>query len=102
MSLQRARKAAASGDWDEAYRLLTKADSDGRLGPGDLPLLAEVAYASGHLDATIEAWERTHGLCAQAGDPVAAAGAAVRLAMHLLLDTALMAPVRGWLARAER
>lgn len=22
--------------------------------------------------------------------------------MHLLLDTALMAPVRGWLARAER
>src|SRR5215210_3525138 len=102
MSLQRARKAAASGDWDEAYRLLTKADSDGRLGPGDLPLLAEVAYASGHLDATIEAWERTHGLCAQAGNRVAAAGAAVRLAMHLLLDTALMAPVRGWLARAER
>src|SRR4051812_44505834 len=38
----------------------------------------------------------------QAGDPVAAAGAAVRVAMHLLFDTALMAPVRGWLARAER
>ena len=37
----------------------------------------------------------------QAGDPVAAAGAAVRVAMHLLLDTALMAPVRGWFARAE-
>jgi tetratricopeptide (TPR) repeat protein len=33
---------------------------------------------------------------------VAAAGAAVRVAMHLLFDTALMAPVRGWLARAER
>ena len=38
----------------------------------------------------------------QAGDQVAAAGAAVRVAMHLLFDTALMAPVRGWLARAER
>ena len=38
----------------------------------------------------------------RAGDEVAAAGAAVRLAMHLLFDTALMAPVRGWLARAER
>ena len=38
----------------------------------------------------------------RAGDDVAAAGAAVRVAMHLLFDTALMAPVRGWLARAER
>ena len=38
----------------------------------------------------------------RAGDPVAAAGAAVRVAMHLLFDTALMAPVRGWLARAEQ
>jgi tetratricopeptide (TPR) repeat protein len=38
----------------------------------------------------------------QAGDHFAAAGAAVRVAMHLLFDTALMAPVRGWLARADR
>jgi tetratricopeptide (TPR) repeat protein len=102
MSLERAREAAASGDWDEGYGLLMKADSDGQLGPGDLPLLAEVAYAAGELDVTIDAWERTHALCVDAGDAVAAAGAAVRLAMHLLLDTALMAPVRGWLARAER
>jgi tetratricopeptide (TPR) repeat protein len=102
MSLERAREAAASGDWDEAYGLLMKADSDGLIGPSDLPLLAEVAYAAGRLDVTIEAWERAHALCVQAGDTVAAAGAAVRLAMHLLLDTALMAPVRGWLGRAER
>ena len=102
MSLEPAREAAANGDWDEAYTLLMKADSDGLMGPEVLPLLAEVAYAAGHLDVTIEAWERTHAQCVEAGDPVAAAGAAVRLAMHLLLDTALMAPVRGWLARAER
>jgi tetratricopeptide (TPR) repeat protein len=102
MSVPRAEEAAAKGDWDDAYGLLTKADSDGPLGAGELPLLAEAAYAAGQLDATIEAWERTHALCVQAGDPVAAAHAAVRLAMHLLLDTALMAPVRGWLARAER
>jgi tetratricopeptide (TPR) repeat protein len=38
----------------------------------------------------------------RADDRVRAAGAAVRVAMHLLFDTALMAPVRGWLARAER
>ena len=102
MSLKRAREAASSGDWEEAYGLLMRADSDGLIGPGELPLLAEVAYAAGELDVTIEVWERTHALCVQAGDNVAAAGAAVRLAMHLLLDTALMAPVRGWLARAER
>ena len=65
-------------------------------------MLGEVAYAAGHLDVTIEAWERAHGAFLQAGDEIAAAGAAVRVAMHLLLDTALMAPVRGWLGRAER
>jgi tetratricopeptide (TPR) repeat protein len=101
MSVPGAREAAAQGAWEEAYALLVRADADGLLGPAELPLLGEVAYAAGHLDVTIEAWERTHRLCVQAGDPVAAAAAAVRVAMHLLLDTALMAPVRGWLARAE-
>ncbi len=62
MSVQRARAAAAGGDWDGAYDLLTKADADGLVGPAELPLLGEVAYAAGHLDATIEAWERTHAL----------------------------------------
>ena len=79
-----------------------KADADGLAGPADLSLLGEVAYAAGHLDVTIEAWERAYALCVEAGDKDAAAGAAVRVAMHLLFDTALMAPVRGWLARAER
>src|SRR5215210_6692546 len=102
MALQPAREAAANGEWHQAYDFLMQADSDGLLGRDDLPLLAETSYAAGHLDVTIEALERTHALCVQAGDPAAAAGAAVRLAMHLLLDTALMAPVRGWLARAER
>jgi hypothetical protein len=102
MSVERGQAAAARGDWTEAYDVLTTADADGLLGPADLPLLAEVAYAAGHLDVTIEAWERAHLLCAEAGDHVSAAGAAVRVAMHMLLDTALMAPVRGWLARAER
>ncbi len=102
MSVPDAREAAARGDWEEAYDRLMKADADGPMGPAELGLLGEVAYAAGHLDVTIEAWERAHTLCVQAGDPVAAAAAAVRVAMHLLLDTALMAPVRGWLARAER
>src|SRR5215211_6389559 len=101
MSLQRAREAVARGSWDDAFDLIMEADTNGLLAATDLPVLGEVAYAAGHLDVTIEAWERAHVLGVEAGDPVAAAGAAVRVAMHLLLDTALMAPVRGWLARAE-
>src|SRR5258707_14346743 len=100
--LERARVAAASGEWDEAYALLDEADGARLVSAADLPLLAEVAYAAGHLDVTIDTWERAHAEAVRAGEPVAAAGAAVRVAMHLLFDTALMAPVRGWLARADR
>jgi tetratricopeptide (TPR) repeat protein len=100
--VERARVLAAEGDWQEAFDLLMEADAEGVLAAPDLPVLGEVAYAAGHLDVTIEAWERAHSAFMQEGDHVAAAAAAVRVAMHLLFDTALMAPVRGWLARAER
>jgi tetratricopeptide (TPR) repeat protein len=100
--LERGQAAATRSDWRSAFDLLMEADRDGLLTPVDLPLLSEVAYAAGHLDVTIETWERTHAECLRAGDRLAAAGAAVRVAMHLLFDTALMAPVRGWLTRAER
>jgi len=100
--VERARDAAALKDWRQAFDLLMEADAGGLLAPTDLPVLGEVAYAAGQLNVTIEAWERAHAASMQAGDQVAAAAAAVRVAMHLLFDTALMAPVRGWLARAER
>jgi tetratricopeptide (TPR) repeat protein len=97
----RARVAFGLHEWDEAFELLMRADASGSLPAADLPLLGESAYASGHLDACIEAWERAHAATMLAGDDLAAAAAAVRVAMHVLFDTALMAPVRGWLARAE-
>jgi tetratricopeptide (TPR) repeat protein len=100
--VERAYSAVARGDWEQAFDLLVAADTDGVLTPAELPVLGEVAYAAGHLEVTIEAWERAHAACLQAGDQVAAAGAAARVAMHLLFDTALLAPVRGWLARAQR
>jgi len=100
--VERARDAAALKDWQHAYDLVMEADNERRLAATDLALLGEVAYAAGHLDVVIEAWERAHAAHLQAGDQVAAAGAAVRVAMHLIFDTALMAPVRGWLARVEQ
>ena len=66
--LQRARDAASRGDWGTAFELFMKADADGLAGPADLGVLGEVAYAAGHLDVTIEAWERAYALCVEAGD----------------------------------
>src|SRR5438105_4268532 len=68
----------------------------------ELALLADMAYAAGHLDVTIAAWERAYVRGVTAGDHLAAAGAAVRVALHLLFDTALLAPVRGWAKRVEQ
>ena len=89
-------------EWQVAFDLFQEADASGQVGLADLPVLADAAYGSGHLDVTIETWERAYAELMAAGEPLAAAGAAVRVAMHLLFDTALMAPVRGWLARAEQ
>jgi tetratricopeptide (TPR) repeat protein len=100
--VERARDAVARGDWQQAHRLLAEADAVAALAGRDLILFADAAYAAGHLDVTIDAWERAHAESVRSGDRVAAAGAAMRVAMHLLIDTALLAPVRGWLKRAER
>ena len=102
MSQDPARDAVSRGDWQQAYELLVEADARSPLTPPDLALLADMAYASGHLNVTIAAWERAYAQSLAAGDRLAAAGAAVKVALHLLLDTALMAPVRGWTRRCEQ
>ncbi len=97
-----ARDAATQGDWQRAYDLLLEVDAIRPLAPPDLALLADVAYASGHLDVTIETWERVHAESVRASDRATAAGAATRVAMHLLFDTGMLAPVRGWIKRADQ
>ena len=96
------REAASAGDWPRAYGLLARADERTQLTVDDLGLLAEAAYATGQVEVTLEAWERAHAQAVRANDSLAAAGAASRIALHLLMDTALMAPIRGWVKRAER
>jgi tetratricopeptide (TPR) repeat protein len=100
--VDRAHDAASRGAWHEAFDLFAEADGSGLVTTADLPVYGNVAYGAGHLDTTIEVWERAYAELNAAGQSVPAAGAAVRVAMHLLFDTALMAPVRGWLARAEQ
>ena len=100
--LHQGREAASRGDWQRAHELLVAAASQESLTGADLSLTADVAYAAGHLDLAIEALERSYAEGVRAGDRLAAASAAARVAMTLLFDTALLAPVRGWVNRAER
>ncbi|MGE5291115.1 MAG: hypothetical protein ACM3ML_28735, partial [Micromonosporaceae bacterium] len=66
-----------------------------------LDLLGRAAYGAGRLELSISCRERLYRLHLDAGQSVAAAEAAATVALQLLVDTALMAPVRGWLARAD-
>jgi tetratricopeptide (TPR) repeat protein len=100
--LGRARDAVSRGEWQQAYDVLVEADARSPLSAPDLAFLADMAYAAGHLDVTIATWERAYAQSLTAGDRLAAAGAAVRVAMHLLFDTGLMAPVRAWAKRVEQ
>lgn len=68
----------------------------------ELELLADAAYGAGELEAAITARERLHAEHITTGEHLLAARAATTVAMYLMMDTGLMAPVRGWLARADR
>lgn len=96
--LLQARTALDDHQWDRAAALLAD------LGPDDVDaceLRAEAAYGAGDLEGCLTAWEHQHGLLVAAGENVGAARAACMVAMYLLIDTGLMAPLRGWVARAE-
>lgn len=68
----------------------------------ELERTAEAAYVDGDPEASVAAWEQLYALHSAAGDDLAAARAAVMVAMYLMIDTGLMAPIRGWLRRADR
>jgi hypothetical protein len=97
--LAQARAALARGDWQVALDLANGLGSDSA---EVLELRAQAAYGNGDLEASVTAWEDLHALSLVAGDEVEAARAAAMIAMYLMMDTGLMAPVRGWLRRAER
>jgi len=71
-------------------------------GPADLERQAGELYAAGELEAAVTCWERLYEAHRANGEPGPAARAAALVALNLLCETGLMAPVRGWLARARR
>ncbi len=95
-----ARRAMELGDWTEAVHLL---DVEGAAGSADcLEARAEAAYGAGDFDGCVGSWEDLHSLLVQRGEQVEAGRVAAMVAMYLMMDTGLMAPVRGWLRCAER
>lgn len=93
--------AVARGDWQRAIELLDGLGPDANTVAG-LELRAHAAYGAGGFEAAVTAWEDLHSLFLTRGDEAEAARAAAMTAMYLMMDTGLMAPVRGWLRRAER
>lgn len=99
--LDQVRDALDRGDWTMADELLDVAGDRAGSAAG-LELRARAAYGDGRFEDCVSAWERLHELQVAADERPAAALAAAMIAMYLMMDTGLMAPVRGWLQRAER
>jgi hypothetical protein len=99
--LAEARAAVGKAEWQRALDLLAAGGPEAVSAEG-FELRAQAAYGSGDFEGAVSAWEDLYALRIEEGDKVDAARAAAMLAMFLLIDTGLMAPVRGWVRRAER
>ncbi len=99
--LAEARSAVERGEWRTALDVLAGC-GDRALSAEALELKAQAAYANGEFETAVAAWEDLHNLFVAESDGIEAARAAAMVAMYLMMDTGLMAAVRGWLKRAER
>ncbi|WP_081788335.1 hypothetical protein [Candidatus Blastococcus massiliensis] len=93
--------ALARGEWTVALDALRLIGEQRRLSAVELDMLARSAYGAGEFELAITSWEQRFADRQAAGDLPAAAATAATIAMYLMMDTGLMAPVRGWLARAD-
>ena len=100
IAVETARAAVDRGDWVGALELVSGPEADRSVEA--LEVRAQAAYGAGELETAVGAWETAHGLRRVAGEHAEAAWAAGMVAMYLMIDTGMMTPVRGWLARAER
>ena len=99
----RAEGLAAIGrhDWNEAFELLTRADTEGGLPPEALEALAEAAWWTSRLDACIAARERAFAGYSESGRRDRAAIVALALAKDQFAKGA-PSIATAWVNRAER
>ncbi|NYD57955.1 tetratricopeptide (TPR) repeat protein [Nocardioides marinisabuli] len=102
MTLDRARAALGTGAWTDALTELgALAEDDGPQLADALEVQAAACYGAGDLERSLGSWERLYDLHEQRGETEQAGRAAAMTALHLLIDSGLMATVRGWNRRAE-
>src|SRR5829696_8612456 len=94
--------ALARGDWSAALGRLRGVRRRRALTSDELDQLGRAAYGAGEFEAAVTAWEDRYTCCLRQGDDGGAATSAATVAMYLMMDTGLMAPVRASLTRADR
>jgi DNA-binding NarL/FixJ family response regulator len=96
-----AREAFARGDWRTARQKLRSSGRDRSLAPADLELLSRACWLLGEVPESMEQTEQAFTGYLRVGDPVAAAGLAIRLGLEWSTrgDVAISS---AWLARARR
>jgi ATP/maltotriose-dependent transcriptional regulator MalT len=99
--LDRGREAYERRAWLDAYESLARADTESRLGPRDLELLAFSASMVGRMDDYLALLERAHHAYLDAGQTLRAAGAAIWIGMNLAIRDEI-GPAGGWFGRAQR
>jgi class 3 adenylate cyclase len=100
-TLESGRSAAQREAWEEAWKTLTEADQEEALSPGDLELLADAAWWTGHPDESVDALERAFNRYEADNMPLDAARVAVLLA-YLAARRLAISVAGGWRARALR
>src|SRR6056297_73423 len=98
-----ARRAMALGDWSHALDALDALEIESSTESAALlELRAEALYGAGDFEGCVGSWEDLHSLLVRRGEQIEAGRVAAMVAMYLMMDTGLMAPVRGWLRCADR
>src|SRR5688572_18751842 len=99
--LDRGRRAYDRRAWKDAHDLLSLADRESTLRPGDLERLANAAFLIGRETEFERALERAHRAYRDAGDGRSAARCAFWIGLRLFL-TGKSGAATGWLARGQR
>ena len=100
-ALSSGRDALARHAWQDAFDLLSRADSEGTLAGADLESLAEAAFFSGHAARQFDINERAFKAHLVAGDEIRAAYLALELA-HDYGYAGKLSIASAWGRRGER
>jgi class 3 adenylate cyclase len=101
-ALDAGREAMRLHDWEEGRRLLSLADTEGKLDGEGLRQLGKAHYWCADPAGCLDAFERSYAAFVTAGDRRSAAKVAIMLRRANMNMRGDAAAARGWLQKAER